>query len=143
MTSRGILWLVTSFTQALAAKRVADGNQPDKVAARALDVETSTYQRWRTGKAVPADEHAPALADYLGVSVQDVYAMLGEARNDRKAAMPPPSLAERVDKLEELIADLTDAVQRMLGDPPPAAQPSPTRRGGRPRGRSEQQGQAS
>lgn len=143
MMCNGNLWLVTALTEALNAKRMADGAQPDKLAARQLDVETSTYQRWRSGRAVPGDEHAPALADYLGLPVNDVFALLGEARRARKTATPPRSLEARVDELEAAFAALRDDVMKLLGTPVPdestsIGQPSGKRggRSSRPAGRA-------
>ncbi len=116
---------MTTLTDAINAKLRSDGPDiPDKIPAKLLDVETPTFQRWRTGTVVPGDENAPALAECLGIDVAAIYVMLGEARRERKRSRttpPPAEMEERVARLEAQFEELRGAVMRLLGTPAPAA----------------------
>lgn len=66
-----------------------------------FDVSQPSYHRWESGESVPADEHRHEVAEFLGITVQEVWEMIHE-----KA--PPTSLEALQAEVAELKRDIGD-----------------------------------
>lgn len=109
------------IAHALTARRRALGARPDHESGTACGVDASTFQRWRSGAVIPPDDKAPALADYLNVTVDEVYALLEESRASRPRRTRPPGIDRRLSDLENQVRELSAAVARLevaLARPP-------------------------
>ena len=66
---------MTYFGEALRRERHRR-NEKQRDTARRFKVSQPSYHRWESGASVPADEHRHAVAEFLGVTVQDVWEMI-------------------------------------------------------------------
>lgn len=66
--------------EALAARMKDLDLDTGRDLAKALDVDQSTASRWLSGAAVPGDQRAQRLAEFLDQPVRDVRLMLIESR---------------------------------------------------------------
>lgn len=87
----------------LIRDRARELHQSDEAVARILDVSSSTVTRWRQEKIAPQRNKIPALAAWLGISEDEVYAALrtedGPTLSDLAASVQ--TVARLVDQLEQ------------------------------------------
>lgn len=91
---------VSHFGEALRRERQRRGEKQRDTALR-FNVSQPSYHRWESGESIPADEHRHEVAEFLGVTVQDVWEMIHE-----KA--PPASLDALQAEMAGLKRDLAD-----------------------------------
>ena len=88
-------------------------HQSDEAVARILDVSSSTVTRWRQEKIAPQRNKIPALAAWLGVSEDEVYAALrtedGPTLSD--LAVSVRSLTQLVGQVEQRLSEVEAAVR--------------------------------
>ena len=77
--------------------------------ARRFGVSQPSYHRWESGASVPADEQRQAIANFLGVTVQELWEMI------HRSASPTTldGLQAEVAELKRDIADLRDTLAQV------------------------------
>lgn len=78
--------MYATLAEALTARQRSEGDLTDREVAELLSSRESTYSRWRNGDMVPRDHQAPRLAAYLGLSLDEMYALLGRSRSTRSGS---------------------------------------------------------
>lgn len=101
----------STLAEALTARQRSDGDRTDREVAELLGSRESTYSRWRNGAMVPRDQEAARLADYLGLSLDETYALLGRSRSARSGS-PGEALVSR-SEFEQLKSTLDLVLQRL------------------------------
>lgn len=125
---------------ALTDRQRAQGNPPDRIPAGELGVPEATYSRWKSGGMVPRDNRARDLADYLGMDIDDVFALLGRSRLAQEASTQPgPAPVSRAEfdtlkaQFEALMHRLDDVIE-----PPSTRDPTGTDPDGQPQSQPSQ-----
>lgn len=89
------------FAEAQAARRLSDNRL-----ARQLGVSQPTVTRWRSGAALPSEQHIPMLAKFLHRTQRDLRAILTRDQIAAQRRAPKPaegSLAQMVRELENTL----------------------------------------
>ncbi|WP_414943189.1 helix-turn-helix domain-containing protein [Amycolatopsis sp. cmx-11-32] len=106
---------------AFVARREAMGYTQETFAAE-LKVEFSTVGRWERGEATPQPFRRPRIAKALGVTLQELGTLLGQApapaRCPATVAVVPPDLAEADDMNRRDLLRLFSATGALLALPP-------------------------
>ena len=109
-----------TLSEALTARQRAVGYATDREAAAALGTRESTYSRWRNGAMVPRDHEAPRLAEFLGISLDETYSLLGKSRARRPIDADPDTgfatvrvSREEFDELKAVLALLVERVNAL------------------------------
>lgn len=91
--------------------------------SRALGLSNSIYSQWNTGKSKPSPQKLPAIAEFLGVSVEDILPDDEEALQKAKKESAPDPKTEGVKKApategEDYTELQTAGIQFVLSLPP-------------------------
>ncbi len=104
-----------SFGEILRRERTRRGETQLQTAAR-FGVSQAGYSRWENGTAYPSDKHWKKMAGFLGMKIDELYAMFNEQEGiDAKDPMTLHKLAEDVAALERVIEGLTERLAAVEG----------------------------
>ncbi len=93
--------MTTAFGEALRRERTRRGERQREAAAR-FDVSQPSYHRWEAGEHLPDDELRQKVADYLGITVGEVW----ELMHGEVAPASLGSLQSEVADMQRAIKDL-------------------------------------
>ncbi|MGI9606786.1 MAG: helix-turn-helix transcriptional regulator [Acidimicrobiales bacterium] len=91
----------TAFGEALQRERRRRGENQRETAER-FGVSQPSYHRWERGDSHPDDKHKHAIAEFLGITVQDVWELQHNATDPLSFTL----LNDRVSALERDVEDL-------------------------------------
>ena len=112
--------VVSSFMgDELALVRLLDGRREELGinwvnVADSIGTAESTVSRWRQG-VVPSQTYRPGIARFLGITVEDVNAMLPDVPHPLSRAAGR-GLEDKVDELTRLLGEIKDRVAESEGD---------------------------
>jgi len=75
-------------------------------AASRFGVSQPSYHRWESGESVPADESRQAVAEYLGMTIQEVWELIYDTA-------PPISLESVQQDVAEIRRELADLKRKI------------------------------
>ena len=101
----------STLGEMLRVKRQQAGRTQEQV-GELLGVSTAAYNQWELGRSEPSPGRLPAVADHLGISLEEVEEMLSTARAVASRGSAD-DVERRVSRLEQEVAELQGVIRSL------------------------------